>query len=197
MNYREAMMNYQPDSEQEASDRKQMVSFIEGNEEENLPGVFDAVLYRNSIVHMTASAVVFNPERTKILMIKHNIYKTWAWPGGHADGDADLERVARKEVAEETGIENLKSIYPGVIALQTLTVPAHIKNRKTVSAHLHFNLTYAFEASGEEPLKIRQEENSGVDWILFDELEKYSDEPDFIKIYRKIRKSLLNYERKI
>ena len=41
-------------------------------------------------------------------MIYHNIYNSWAWPGGHADGESDLLGVAMREVMEETGIKNLK-----------------------------------------------------------------------------------------
>ena len=30
---------------------------------------------------MTASAWVVNPGRTKVLMVYHNIYKSWSWLG--------------------------------------------------------------------------------------------------------------------
>ena len=38
----------------------------------------------------TASAWVVNPARNKVLMIYHNIYNSWSWTGGHADGETDL-----------------------------------------------------------------------------------------------------------
>ena len=41
-------------------------------------------------------------------MIYHNIYKSWSWTGGHADGDSDLLNVAIRELKEETGVKNLK-----------------------------------------------------------------------------------------
>lgn len=53
---------------------------------------------------MTASAWVVNKDRSKVLMIYHNIYNSWSWLGGHADGETDLLAVAIREVREEAGI---------------------------------------------------------------------------------------------
>lgn len=39
-------------------------------------------------------------------MIYHKIYNSWAWTGGHSDGDNDLLHVAMKEAKEETGIKD-------------------------------------------------------------------------------------------
>ena len=48
----------------------------------------------NCLAHMTASAWVVNPGRTKVLMVYHNIYKSWSWLGGHANNEQDLLQVA-------------------------------------------------------------------------------------------------------
>lgn len=58
--------------------------------------------------HFTASAWVVNPLHTKTLMIYHNIYQSWSWIGGHADGMHDLSLVAAKELEEETGLSEAK-----------------------------------------------------------------------------------------
>ena len=58
---------------------------------------------------MTASAWVVNKDRSKVLMVYHNIYNSWSWLGGHADGETDLLAVAIREVREEAGIAN---VYP-------------------------------------------------------------------------------------
>lgn len=57
----------------------------------------------NTVAHMTASAWVVNRERTRVLMVYHNIYNSWSWLGGHADGETDLLSVAIREVKEEAG----------------------------------------------------------------------------------------------
>mgnify|MGYP002237558723 CR=1 FL=1 len=53
---------------------------------------------------MTASAWVVNKDRSKVLMIYHNIYNSWSWLGGHADGETDLLAVAIREVREEAAL---------------------------------------------------------------------------------------------
>ena len=69
---------------------------------------------------MTASAWVVNRERTKVLMVYHNIYNSWSWLGGHADGETDLLSVAVREVKEEAGISNVRPVseeifFPGIL----------------------------------------------------------------------------------
>lgn len=58
----------------------------------------DAYQRSNTAAHITASAWVVNPDRTRVLMAYHHIYDSWAWLGGHADGDEDLPSVALREV---------------------------------------------------------------------------------------------------
>ena len=82
-----------PYNEQEQVDRKIMLKYLNNFD--------DALTRQNEYGHFTSSAFVLNKERTKILMIYHNIYKSWAWVGGHSDGDNDLLDVAMKEAKEE------------------------------------------------------------------------------------------------
>ena len=89
MNLKEQIENYKPYNEQEENDKEMIIECI---------NTFEDVLTReNKICHFTASNWIVNKERTKVLMIYHNIYKSWAWTGGHADGDSNLLHVALKE----------------------------------------------------------------------------------------------------
>ncbi len=73
---------YQPYNEEGICFKEGMLDFLSKNE--------DAVYPTNNIAHFTASAWITNKAHTKILMGYHNIYKSWGWFGGHADGNADL-----------------------------------------------------------------------------------------------------------
>ena len=65
---------------------------------------FDEVLTRNNIFgHFSASAFVVNKEKNKMVVVYHNIFDGWIYPGGHADGEEKLLNVAIREVEEETG----------------------------------------------------------------------------------------------
>jgi 8-oxo-dGTP pyrophosphatase MutT (NUDIX family) len=159
----EMIKNYSTNIEHERSDKQEMLYFIKHNTN---------VLNRNnSVGHFTSSSWIVNKEHTKVLMVFHNIYKSFSWTGGHNDGDVDFLEVAKKEAREETGIKNLNILYDGIFSLESLTVDGHIKNGKYVSSHLHFNLTYLFEADENESLYIKKDENSDVRWIAIKDLE--------------------------
>ena len=152
---------------------------------------FDDVVTRdNKMCHFTASNWIVNKERTKILMAYHNIYKSWAWTGGHVDGDTDLLHVARKEAEEETGIKNLKLLSDGIYGIAVLTVNSHIKRGKFVPAHLHLDCCYLFEADEEELLRAKLDENSGVKWIDIEKATSITNEEQMIPIYAKLNEKL-------
>ena len=123
-------------------------------------------------------------------MIYHNIYKSWAWTGGHADGDSDLLHVAIKEAEEETGLNNLKLLSDGIYALQILTVDSHIKREKFISSHLHLDCCFLLEANEEEKLRIKEDENSGVKWVEIDKVTKLTNEEKMKPIYTKLNSKL-------
>ena len=184
MNLKEQIEKYIPYNEQEVSDKELMLEYI---------NTFDDVLTReNKMCHFTASNWIINKDRTKVLMIYHNIYKSWAWTGGHADGDSDLLHVALKEAEEETGLSNLKLLSDGIFGLQILTVDSHIKRGKYVSSHLHLDCCFLFEANEEDELKIKEDENSGVKWINIDEATKITNEEKMRPIYEKLNSKIKN-----
>ena len=172
-----------PRHEQERYDQALILDFLSRNE--------DAFLRSNRLAHMTASAWIVNPERTKTLMVYHNIYNSWSWTGGHADGETDLLSVALREAREETGIEHVRPVSPEIFSLEVLTVDGHEKRGEYVSSHLHMNLTYLLEARESDTLHICREENSGVAWFALEDALKASTEPWFVeRIYKKLNGKL-------
>jgi 8-oxo-dGTP pyrophosphatase MutT (NUDIX family) len=112
---------------------------------------------------------------------------------GHADGDSDLEHVAEKEAREETSIPNLRLLSHVPISLDTLPVSGHFKRGKYVPAHIHLSIAYLYEADEEELIRIKEDENSGVEWLTFDELLNKSTEPHMLKVYSKIINKIKQY----
>lgn len=159
---------------------------------------FEDVLTRNNeFGHFTASSWVVSKERTKVLMIYHNIYQSWAWTGGHADGEADLLNVAIRELKEETGVTDVKVLSPDIFSLEIICVNGHVKRGKYVSSHVHLNVTYLLEVDEKEMLKIKEDENSGVKWIKIEEVEKVVNEKWVEEnVYRKINEKLKHWKDK-
>lgn len=173
--------NYIPVNGQEETDRLTMLDWLERNE--------DISIRENLTGHLTASAWVVTPDRKQVLMAYHKLYGSWAWLGGHADGDWDLCRVAEKEAREESGIRTLKLVTPAPISLEILTVTGHEKKGHYVPSHLHLNLTYLFEAEANQELQCKPDENTGVAWLDTDALSEKCNEPWFVeRIYSKLIK---------
>lgn len=148
----------------------------------------DQLLTRMPEGHFTAAGFIFNPKRTKTLMIYHNIYRSWAWTGGHADGERDLLAVALREAQEETGAV-CRPIDGVACSADILPVQAHVKRGQPVAAHVHLNLAFALECEEDAPLRIKPDENSGVAWLdLTDLPSKISPEDAalMLPIYEKI-----------
>ena len=177
------IINYEPWDEKEAAEKEMILDFLRHNSD---------ALERSSLAgHMTVSAWVVNPERTKVLMAYHKLYDSWAWLGGHADGCGDLVSVAVKEACEEAGLaaEKVRPVGREVLSLEVLPVSGHMKKGKWVPSHLHYNVTYLLEAAEDAVLKVNEEENSGVAWFTFREALQASGEAWFVEnIYPKLIK---------
>lgn len=97
----------------------------------------DAALWRDCTPgHLTASALVLDPEG-RVLLLHHAKLARWLQPGGHADGDGDLARVALTEAKEETGLRDLRLMTPA-IDLDIHTIPA----RGDEPEHDHFDVRF-------------------------------------------------------
>lgn len=175
--------NYVPYNEQEERDKEVLIDALKKND--------DIFLRSNKVMHFTASSVIVNEDFSRVVLLYHNIYQSYGWCGGHADGDMDLLNVAIKECHEETGIENVKPYNNDLLSLEVLCVDGHVKNKEYVSSHLHLNVTYLLIASELNSLRIKADENSAVKWFMLDDLksrgsEKWMNENIYKKLYDKI-----------
>lgn len=183
MNLSDHLTHYTPYNDQESADRRMILHLLSTQ-----PDLF---LRSNLAAHMTASAWVVNPERSKVLMVYHNIYHSWSWMGGHADGEEDLLSVAVREVKEESGITHVRPVSEDIFSVEVLTVDGHEKRGVYVPSHLHLNVTYLLEASEQDPLRVKEDENCGVAWFSLEEAVAASTEPWFQqRVYRKLNEKL-------
>ena len=172
---------YIPFNKQEERDKAQMLAFLHSGAE--------LITRDNPVAHLTASAWVVSPDRKQVIMVYHNLYKSWSWMGGHADGDWDLLGVAKKEVMEECGLQELTVASPEIFSLEILSVAGHEKKGQYLSSHLHLNVTYLFEADPALPLRIKPDENSGVAWVAVEDIPEKTNEAWFReRIYSKLQK---------
>ena len=182
-NLEKELREYEPFNEQEKRDKELILQWLQSD---------DKIFTReNKIAHITVSAWIVNNKRDKVLMAYHNIYDSWAWLGGHADGNKNLKEVVLKEIEEESGIKEVKFLSTDIFSIEILTVDGHEKSGEYVSSHLHLNFTFLLEADEKLSLKIKPDENSGVEWIKVDDISKKSSEKWFVdRIYSKLCKKV-------
>lgn len=175
---------YTPVNEQEVCDKKLILQYMTHNA--------NCLERENQIAHFTTSIWTVNKEYSKALMVYHNIYDSWSWIGGHADGIEDLRSVAMRELQEETGVKNAALASSEIFSLEILTVSGHFKRGIYVPSHLHLNVTYLAEADEQEELIVNKAENQAVKWWYLEDVLQVSKEPWMIEhIYKKlIEKSL-------
>ena len=177
--YLDDILAYEPRDEAEAGDKAMFLEYLR---------LFpDTILTReNKIAHLTASGFVVNGDGTRVLMAHHNLYRVWAWTGGHADGDGDLLSVALREAREETGVEHIKPLSTAIASLDILPVWGHVKRGKYVAAHQHLNVSYLLTADEDDALTIREGENTGVAWLPADRLTELTNEWQMDHVYLKL-----------
>ena len=116
--------------------------------------------------HLTGSALVFNSDATETLLLFHTKLQRWLQPGGHADGEANLARVALKEATEETGIEGLEIVDPAV------DIDIHNVAPEGAEPILHYDVRFVVIApQGAQP--VGNHESEDIKWVSLDDLDDY------------------------
>jgi len=180
------LTHYHPWNRQEERDRAELLRRLQSGEE----------LYSrdNASAHLTASAWVVSPDRKQVLMAYHNLYGSWSWLGGHADGDHDLLSVALREVREESGLTRVRPLSECIYSLEILSVDGHEKRGEYISSHLHLNVTYLLEADPADAVRCKPDENSRIGWFALEDAVAASSEPWFReRIYKKLNAKLSGF----
>jgi 8-oxo-dGTP pyrophosphatase MutT (NUDIX family) len=132
--------------------------------------------------HITGSAWIVDASRTHVLLVHHAKLNKWVQPGGHADGDENILRVALKEAEEETGLKEFNIINP----TKPFDVDIHLIPKRTdFPEHFHYDVRFLLEADPKAMIHV-SEESHDVKWIKLDDLEKYNQERSVLRMKEKL-----------
>jgi 8-oxo-dGTP pyrophosphatase MutT (NUDIX family) len=110
--------------------------------------------------HITGSAWIIDETGMFVLLTHHAKLNKWLQPGGHADGDEDVARVALREAIEETGLQTIQIKAKTIFDLDIHAIPA----RNNFPEHLHYDIRFLIQASRLEPV-VLTEESHALEWI--------------------------------
>jgi 8-oxo-dGTP pyrophosphatase MutT (NUDIX family) len=151
--------------------------FVEGHED-----CFHCDLWPG---HVTGSAWVVSPDRSRVLLLHHRKHDQWFQPGGHADGDADILRVALRETSEETGLapSHIRLVTPEVFDVDVHIIPPSHRGPR----HLHYDIRFLVEMDDDLPIP-GNDESHDILWVPLIEVSRFNNNRSTYRMVEKTRR---------
>jgi 8-oxo-dGTP pyrophosphatase MutT (NUDIX family) len=169
----ELLEEYAPNENHQANTKTLFLQFVA-----TCPDCFKRSL---EIGHVTGSALICDPDRGQLVLIHHKKLGIWLQPGGHADGEANVYKVAIREAIEETGLKELNPASGMIFDLDIHQIP----ECGGIAEHFHYDVRFLFEADPRLPLTGNSESHD-IRWINFDEIERFTREESMLRMIRKL-----------
>jgi 8-oxo-dGTP pyrophosphatase MutT (NUDIX family) len=135
--------------------------------------------------HVTGSAWVVNPTRDQALLLHHRKHDQWFQPGGHADGDADILRVALRETSEETGLEpsHIRLVDGDLFDVDIHSIPAGVYGPQ----HEHIDCRFLVEMDDDIEIP-GNDESHQVIWVPLWQVARYNNNRSTHRMVEKTRR---------
>lgn len=134
--------------------------------------------------HVTGSAWVVSPDLDHVLMLHHRKHDQWFQPGGHADGDADILRVALRETSEESGVDasHIRLLNHDVFDVDIHTIPANEHGPR----HEHIDIRFLVEIDDSLHIPGNHESND-ILWVRLSDVPRYNNNRSTYRMLEKTR----------
>lgn len=162
---------------EEAAFLARALEFVEAN-----PDCFHRDLWP---AHVTGSTWVVSPDRYQVLMLHHRKHDQWFQPGGHADADADILRVALRETAEETGVDpaNVRLLSNELFDVDVHAIPPIGSDPR----HEHIDIRFLVEI--DDTLAIPgNDESHEILWVPLTQVSRFNNNRSTYRMVEKTRR---------
>jgi 8-oxo-dGTP pyrophosphatase MutT (NUDIX family) len=134
--------------------------------------------------HVTGSSWVVCPNRERVLMMHHRKHDQWFQPGGHADGDADILRVALRETVEETGLppSHVRLLSEDIFDVDIHAIPA-IGDEPP---HEHIDIRFLVEIDDSHDVP-GNDESHEVTWVDLYKVSRFNNNRSTYRMVEKTR----------
>jgi|SRR5690625_1528156 len=135
--------------------------------------------------HVTGSAWVVNPDRSRVLLMHHRKHDQWFQPGGHADGETDIVAVALRETSEESGInpEHIRLADGRIFDLDIHRIPASHHGPE----HEHIDVRFLIEINDQLPVP-GNDESYEVRWVPLNQVLRFNNNRSTFRMAEKTRR---------
>ncbi|MBK8267627.1 MAG: NUDIX hydrolase [Planctomycetes bacterium] len=145
----------------DAANRDRIGAFVEEH-----PRCFERALL---IGHITGSGWLMDHTGQRVLLTHHAKLNKWLQLGGHADGDSNVLRVALREAAEESGLNDIIAVSDEIFDLDVHPIPA----RGGEPEHFHYDVRFLLQATGDDR-HVRTDESHELRWFTAAELADFT-----------------------
>jgi len=126
-----------------------------------------------------------SPDRCRVLLLHHRKHDQWFQPGGHADGDADILRVALRETSEETGLDpsHIRLVSGEVFDVDIHTIQASVRGPR----HQHIDIRFLVEMDDDLPIP-GNDESHDILWVPLAQVPRFNNNRSTFRMVEKTRR---------
>lgn len=162
-----------------------ITSFLQHHNDEEI------IDWNNFDGHIVAGGFIYAKKEKKFLVLYHKDLKMFLYPGGHINSDDNTPLcAAKREINEETGLDNLKQLTLSGDELIPIDIDTHkipYNERLQLPEHYHFEFRYLFMIDKIHDIKIDDEELSKYKWV---DIKELSNDLNYGKIAIKLQNIL-------
>lgn len=167
-----SLTRYQPIDDSDLRQKERILNFVF-----ETPDCFERTHLAG---HITGSAWLIDKTGSRVLLTHHRKLNKWLQLGGHADGEADILEVARREAEEESGLTRIEAVSNEIFDVDIHAIPA----RSTEPAHWHYDIRFAFRATASETIQITNESRD-LQWVPLKSIATFNGENSLLRMAAK------------